>query len=136
MPVSCRPDSDGERVNKTKALTPRLLDILEGRTTHSEAGRLKYIEVCAKAGFDLTVVNDLPPLYQLAINFAVAKYKQLGHDKASNALADARLAICRQATCGFYRLLSGNERCSNSSCGCFLTDKVKDSTATCPKDLW
>lgn len=117
-------------------LTVGLLDILEGHTNHTEAVRLKYIEACAKAGFDLTMVNDLPPLHQMAINFAVAKYKQLGQRKLTEDEAAARLAVCRQGTCGFYRVLDGKERCSNTSCGCFLVDKVKDVTATCPKDLW
>ena len=119
-----------------RKLTPQLLAIPEGRTNHTEAVRLKYIEACAKAGFDLTVVNDLPPLHQMAINFAVAKYKQLGQRKLTEDEAAVRLGVCRQGTCGFYRVLDGSERCSNSSCGCFLTDKVKDVTATCPKDLW
>lgn len=119
-----------------KQLTAGLLDILEGRTHHSKEVRERYLDACVKAGYDVSPVQDLPPLTKMALNYAKAKAKQLLGYKLSPEAKGQRLDQCDKNECGLLRILNGRKRCAHASCGCYLEDKAEDSTAECPKGLW
>lgn len=122
----------------SKSLTPRLLDILEGRTYHTPAERRSYLGLLKRQGYDLTCVQDLPGILTQAANYTVAKVRQVGHRKATPEEQAERLAICGATgdakPCSLYRFLDGEHRCAG--CGCYLSSKVIDETATCPQGHW
>jgi hypothetical protein len=81
---------------------------------------------------DSATTAKLPPLWKQALTFAraLARHIKAGLPKATQALAERRLAICEQCP----RFQVDGSRCG--VCGCAMRLKAAWEQETCPEGRW